>query len=164
MLNIAICDDEKLFLQFLQKSLNEIFRELSIVASIHCFSNSSDMLTHHNNFDIVFLDIDMPQLSGFDSAEKLRAKSLDTYIIFVSSKHELVYKSFEYTPFYFICKTSPQNVYNEIKHAVTKLSSVFAQNKRIAISDAVLGEDTIYLKDIIIKKGLMLLLIWEKNM
>lgn len=151
MLRIAICDDEKVFTEFLHRSSEKILSDESIEAAIDSFTEAKQLLTlhKHNPYDIIFLDIDMPQISGFDAAESIRKTSLSTFIVFVTSKRELVYSSFEYSPFYFICKSSPQTLSLDIDHVYRKLITVFKQNKLIILQDSVVGEERIAIKDIV---------------
>ena len=55
--------------------------------------------------DAIFLDIDIPEMNGFQIAKNVRKLYPDCMIIFCSSHNELVYESFEYEPFWFLCKS-----------------------------------------------------------
>lgn len=151
MLRIAICDDEKAFTDFVQRSACQLTEQLSLVADINAFTTAEDLLEQHkrNRFHIIFLDIDMPHISGFDAAAKIRKISLDTFIVFITAKRELVYDSFEFTPFYFICKSSGYQIQSELRHVFEKLAAIFKQNKQLILYDSVLGEDIIPIKDIV---------------
>jgi two-component SAPR family response regulator len=73
---------------------------------IYPFSGAGALINYMDStyFDVIFLDIDMPEITGFDAAKKVKEISPESKIIFVTSKHDLVYNSFEYQPFYFIRK------------------------------------------------------------
>ena len=155
MLRIAICDDEKIFLDILNEFLNDYLCKLSIDSEILIFRNPKLLIHSYNQcpFDLLILDIDMPELSGFDLAESIRNKSNQTYIIFISSKHNLVYNSFKYTPFYFIRKTCTDEMLSELRFAMSKLLDSFKQNKKIEIIDTTIGSDVIPIKNIIYIKS-----------
>lgn len=55
-------------------------------------------------YDIVFLDIDMPEISGFELAETLNSVKPDIPIVFVSNLEHLAFRSFEFKPFGFVRK------------------------------------------------------------
>lgn len=55
-------------------------------------------------FDAYFLDIDMPDMSGFEFASTIRSHQENAVIIFVTSQSHLVYESFNVHPYDFIVK------------------------------------------------------------
>lgn len=155
MLKVAVCDDEKIFSDLISGCLTDIFKERSVKAELYNYVSSQLLLRDFQaeNFDILFLDIDMPQSSGFDISKYVRSISLHTFIIFVSSKTELVYNSFEYTPFYFICKGDRKELYRELAHVVDKLLVFYQQEKKIAVTDIVCGKIMLATKDIVYIKS-----------
>ncbi|HAQ40073.1 MAG TPA: hypothetical protein DCM73_04050 [Clostridiales bacterium] len=57
------------------------------------------------SFDIIFLDIDMPDIDGIAAAGIIKKQNPKLLVVFVTSKDELVYKSFEVHPFGYIRKS-----------------------------------------------------------
>ena len=107
MLEIAIVDDEELFVKMLQKKVMGILESLKVESNIYTFTDGAKMLHESTirHFDLLLLDIDMPDISGVDIAHKLRMRNIDTEIIFVTNKDDLVYDSLKYEPFRFIRKS-----------------------------------------------------------
>lgn len=155
MLKISICDDEKFFADLIYSYLTKILDSKSIDAELTKYTNSQMLVRDYEKkqFDVLFLDIDMPDSSGFDISKYVREKSLQTFIIFVSSKTELVYNSFEYNPFYFIRKSNQDALYNELAHVIDKLMLYYLQERKVWINDTVHGSTAICLKDIIYIKS-----------
>lgn len=155
MVKIAICDDEKIFIDKLLSNLKNIFNDIPVDVSFYNFISASALLRAYKteNFDVIFLDIDMPNINGFSVAESIRNISLNTLIIFVTSKHELVYNSFEYQPFYFICKSSQENLYSDLSNVSKKIFKYFKQKKKIEILDSVAGSVYISINDILYIKS-----------
>lgn len=54
--------------------------------------------------DAVFLDIDMPTISGLEVAEKMTSNKKRPILIFVTAHDELVYESLKFHPFSFVRK------------------------------------------------------------
>lgn len=54
--------------------------------------------------DLIFLDIDMPKLNGFDLSKEIKLLFPKCIVVFCTNHNELVYESFEYEPFWFLCK------------------------------------------------------------
>ena len=106
MVRIGICDDKvvhvKLIKEIVEKNLSLYTSEYNII----CCTSGIQLLNTHGNepFDAIFLDIDMPKVTGFDVAEMLRADFSNCFIIFITTHAELVYESMGFQPFDFIRK------------------------------------------------------------
>jgi len=122
MIRAAICDDEVNILSHLHKRISEEFRDRGDKCSLDKFTSGEKFLETHREqpYDVVFLDIDMPQTSGFEVAEQVNTlnTSDDTLIVFVTSHDELVYSSFKFQPFRFIRKAYLEQELPEIITAV----------------------------------------------
>jgi DNA-binding LytR/AlgR family response regulator len=62
------------------------------------------MLASDRAFDLILLDIDMPDISGMKAAEKIRDISENITIVFVTNIDNFVFEAIKYTPFRFIRK------------------------------------------------------------
>ncbi len=107
MYQIAICDDEEKILQDMQRKIESCFISQGIEAEYFCTNNSEKMMEHIKNepLDVLFLDIDMPHISGMDIASYLKENRPEILFVFVTSQEALVYQSFAYRPFGFVRKT-----------------------------------------------------------
>ena len=106
MLRIAICDDDQALLHSYKNRIKALFESKHVDAIIFDYTKGSKLITECKEvpFDLIFLDIDMPEMSGFDVAEKINDINADTVIIFVTNEEQLVYRSLRYSPFRFIRK------------------------------------------------------------
>jgi len=151
VLRFAVCDDEKTYLDIMASAVCETLSECELQATVSVFASSEQLLDEHRRdpFDVLILDIDMPVMSGFDIAKAVRELSSQPYVIFVTSKHGLVYDSFEFQPFYFICKRIENDLRADLRHVVYKLRPLLKQSKTLSITDNTLGQMAIPLKDIL---------------
>lgn len=122
-LRIAACDDNKDMLSIISSHLNEVFLKKGIDLELREFIEGKTLLAQHRlqPFQAIFLDISMPQMDGFQIAENLKKHNKNTQIIFVTSKDELVYQSFDYQPFHFIRKAEAAEMEKQFEHVVEKL-------------------------------------------
>ncbi|MBD5134741.1 MAG: response regulator transcription factor [Lachnospiraceae bacterium] len=108
IINIAVCDDEQESLERILKELYRVASKLKITIETFPYSDENKVvdLIYNNkeDFDILFLDIDMPNISGLEVAKKLREKKSDIILIFISSYEQYVFESIEYNPFRYIRK------------------------------------------------------------
>jgi len=106
MLTIAVCDDEERVLPELQSKIQEVLETLCEKAEILLFTSCEAVLKEleQKEVQILFLDIDLPAMTGFELARELNRQQKKTMIVFVTNQDALVYESFSFRPFAFIRK------------------------------------------------------------
>ncbi len=88
MFRIAICDDEKYFQEYIQGILMDYQKEKGILYEINAFGSGKAFLESEIgaiHYKIVFLDIRMDELDGILTAQKIRKRSRDIFIVFVTA-------------------------------------------------------------------------------
>lgn len=88
MLQIAICDDEDGFLFLERKFIDEYMKNYEYQCHVDTFTSGIDFLNSDKSigkYDIVFLDINMDEMDGIETAKKIREYSDETYIVFVTA-------------------------------------------------------------------------------
>lgn len=120
MYSIALCDDEEHFLTLLEYEIKKSFHFHNMDINLLKFSSSYDCLCSFkgNMFDIIFLDINMPHINGFELSSLLKELNKNIEIIFITSLDDVVYKAFDYKPFGFIRK---QYLREEVKNQVNRI-------------------------------------------
>lgn len=108
IINIVVCDDDQDFLDNIQKELFHLANTLNIAIETYLYTDGNKVVdliyNDKEDFDILFLDIDMPDISGLEVAKKLREKGSDIIFIFISAHEQYVFDSIEYNPFRYIRK------------------------------------------------------------
>lgn len=155
MIQVAICDDNEAMLDYLVRVVGDTFSESGITFEMKQFTSGKKFLGMHERepFDVVFMDIIMPETDGFEAAKQIRRISSNTYIIFVTTESSLVYESFDFQPFYFIPKEKPQVLEERLKHVVGKLTISIAANEKVFIDGSRETARYISPKDIIFIKS-----------
>ena len=94
-MRIAVCDDEKVFVQGLSERLRKLAgSDLLISVYLSAGELVRDM-SSGRRFDAVFLDIEMPGLNGLEAARKLRDLGGELSIVFLTSHTELAMEGYE---------------------------------------------------------------------
>ena len=105
MIKIAICDDEPMMAQELAGHLADYMTEKSITDyDLSSFSNGCALLERIGIFDVIFLDIQMEQPDGMETARLLRQRGDHSLLIFVTVLKEYVFDSFQVEAFDYLLK------------------------------------------------------------
>ena len=76
MPRIAVVDDQPDMRQQLCSMIDQYSRENNCMREVTAFSDGAQIITNYcKGFDIIFLDIEMPELGGMDAAERIRTRS-----------------------------------------------------------------------------------------
>ena len=124
MTKIAIVDDEKTFLQMYEKEILILFNEFDFKCEINTYSDSVAFRKENEKieYDLVFLDIDMPGISGMQIASELYKSNHNTTLIFVSNHSNFVFEAFRYSAYRFIRK---DNLISDTTEAVCSFCNAF---------------------------------------
>lgn len=139
MYQAAIVDDELDILNSTKALLADEFAKANTAVAFDFFTDSEDFLSmfeSHFNYDIIFLDIEMPNIDGISVCRKIRQLSKDALVIFISNKEELVFQTFEVQPFRFIrkselkelCSSLVDSIINELKRRSPQTFTIIENN------------------------------------
>lgn len=106
-MRIMLCDDEPVTIDYYYGHLSKLFEKMGVSCVIDTCTDSGRLLAQLYNgaqWDVYFLDIDMPLINGLDLGKKIREQDRGCYLIYVSIHRERVYDSLETRPFRFIPK------------------------------------------------------------
>lgn len=105
--NIAICDDSEAFVWSIYSTVQKIMDKHNFKYTLQDFTKGKDLIaaSREKQLDIILLDIDMPDISGFEAVEKLRERQKSAAIIFITSHSEMAYQAYDYHPYQFVDKT-----------------------------------------------------------
>ena len=107
-MHLILCDDDNIFLDKLEIRIRGLCQKHGIAVEMERYDSSKKMLEGLKDLDTVpvfLIDIDMPEVNGFEVASFLKKWNRECCIGFVSNKDELVFQAFAYHPFFFIRKT-----------------------------------------------------------
>lgn len=126
-MKIAICDDERIFTDIFREKLEMTAEKCGIECTVSAFLNGAEMISMLNRFDAVFLDVDMPGLSGEETAEYIIGLEKTLPIIFVTNHDDFVFSSFRYRPFGFLRK---RYIDSELEDIIKRLDKYLAEIER----------------------------------
>jgi two-component system LytT family response regulator len=114
MIRIAICDDEHTIVKKLENIVHDYDSRKHSQFEIHTFSDGIDLISSKLKFDLIFLDIEMPNIDGIKAAKKIREKDKNVRFVYVTSHSECALNVFAVHPFDFAVKPVDANKIHEI--------------------------------------------------
>ena len=110
MAKIAVVEDNTAVREelcgFIAKYAQESGRKLDVTP----FADGSQIVEPYRpGFDIIFLDIEMPELGGMDAAERIRTVDPDVVLVFVTNMAQYAIRGYEVDALDFVLK--PVNYY-----------------------------------------------------
>lgn len=112
-MNIAVCDDSNKFTDILKEYITQYAAQHDITNKIERFCLPKKLLEADlSDCDVLFLDIDMPQINGLDTAQQLREKYPDLLLVFVTGWIEYAPDGYRVNAFrYLLKKELPGNLW-----------------------------------------------------
>ena len=113
MIRIAICDDEKEFVQQLTQYILNVSKTFNEQFEIDGYTDSRVLIESmkEEKYDMIFLDIQMPYIDGLAIGKYIRNNLDDnvTEIIYISSERKYAMDLFSVRPMNFIIKPVSEN-------------------------------------------------------
>lgn len=126
-MRIAVCDDSRQMREQVGACINAFDVEYEVVE----FEDGSGLVGSKEQFDLVFLDIEMPILDGMSAAKKLREQKNDVPIVFLTSHDEMVYNAFKVKAFRFLRKPVD---YKEVHDVLCAIEEEMSHTEKIMIT------------------------------
>lgn len=105
MIKFAVCDDEPAMARKVCEFISRYMQKKQDTAyHISSFSNSRSLLESSCDFDMIFLDIQMEQPDGMETARLLRRRSTHCLLVFVTVLKECVFDAFEVQAYDYLIK------------------------------------------------------------
>ena len=104
MIHIAICDDEKHMSDLISTLVSDFFHKKNREIRIRIFPGGEELLDYDGQIDILFLDIQMKDMDGMETAKRLRAGKFRGFLIFITVLKEMVFQSFEVQAYDYLVK------------------------------------------------------------
>jgi DNA-binding LytR/AlgR family response regulator len=113
-MTVAICDDEKI----LRDSLMTLVKNHSADCRIDLYDSGNALLESKKDYDIYFLDIQMPGIDGIKTATQIRkaesSLSRESVIIFITALKEYMANAFDVKAFHYLVKPLDENKFEEV--------------------------------------------------
>lgn len=131
-IKLFVCDDDEKAVKVLQERITKYLGS-SIVYDVKTFYDGESLVKHcmKDCPDAVFLDIDMPNLNGFEVSSELQSINERVFIVFVTSHEDKVYQSWSYNPFWFVRKTHLEDLNIVLPKLLARITKEKSKNTSI---------------------------------
>lgn len=148
MLLIAVCDDIPIECADIAKQIETILKQSNTDFMIKKFFGGLELIQSRESFDIIFLDIKMPNINGMELAKQIRKQGRQSIIIFITSASEYVFDAFDVEAFQYLLKPIQTDKLKNVLEKATKKMQIDANIDFLMIS-ANRQIQKVFLKDIL---------------
>ncbi len=106
-LKIAVCDDEGSQRDYLAETVFAWAKKNRHMAELLPYTNAKAFLfayAQEKDFDILLLDVEMPEMSGVELAKKVRCENQAVQIIFITGYYEYFSDGFDVSALHYLIK------------------------------------------------------------
>lgn len=124
-MRILICDDDMAVSLVLQKYIHEFFTKSQLTTpETLCYTSGEELLSDTGEKDIVFLDIEMPGLSGIHTGRKLKQTNKHIIIFIITSYMEYLDDAMQFHVFRYLSKPlDKKRIFKNLKDALLLYNS-----------------------------------------
>ncbi len=145
-MRILICDDEIKNVNTLQTYVEEYMVNHSVAFEIETATNPTNVVKSDAVYDLVFLDIEMPELDGFKLARELKERNSKVVIFFVTAFDEYQDDAMDLQVFRFFEKPfDVKRLYSSLDKAMEYIDGAYVdvfvynnkEHQRILVDDII---------------------------
>ena len=107
-IKIAVCDDQEQYIDMLMKHVEHYGNEVDTEFNITVYNSGrkliDDIKTDSKMYDIVLLDVEMPEINGLKTAEAIRQMSEDIILCFVTGHEQYTREAYQVEALGYIVK------------------------------------------------------------
>lgn len=131
-MRIAICDDEEKYRITLKTILDKLLSNIDY--NIDTFDDGNNLYEAFScsPYDLVFLDIEMPAVDGITLAKKIRARSENVFIVFLTSHIEYALEGYEVNALRYL--TKPVDI-EKLKEVIRYVQEKQGSSRQIIIKE-----------------------------
>lgn len=148
-LNIAICDDETYYRNHIEALVREYLQGEDVLFRIELFEDGRNFCEEPENvrkFDVIFLDIEMRDMNGMETAYFIRKRNSEMDIVFITVASDYVFEGYRVNAVRYIMKNNLKELLPECLADILKRRRYRGHKMEFSF---VGGKRTVFLDDIL---------------
>lgn len=136
MYHVAICDDDKVFISYIKKILNQAKDNNQNQFKIYEFCSGEDLIRSLDvsmHLDLLILDMELGGIDGDETARLFRMKFKDAVLVFCSGVRTPTVNSFKVTPYRYLLKS-----YSDVQF-ISELKEILAEVEKRLKEEYIVG-------------------------
>lgn len=136
MYHVAICDDDKVFISYIKKVLNQAKGNKQYQFKIFEFCSGEELVSSFDSsmhLDLLILDMELGGIDGDETARLFRDKFKDAVLVFCSGVRTPTVKSFKVTPYRYLLKS-----YSDVQF-VSELKEILEEVEKKSKEEYIVG-------------------------
>lgn len=135
-MKVAIVEDNNEYSETLKNYIEQYAKENSLNIALSIFPNGERIVNDFKaDYDIIFMDIEMPVMDGIEASTKIREIDSECIIIFISNYTQYAIKGYAVNALDYLTKPLEYTLFkNTMSKAILKVQS--KQNKSIFIQSS----------------------------
>jgi DNA-binding LytR/AlgR family response regulator len=136
MIHIAVVEDSKDDSNLFKQYLTQYQKENNCSFDVKFFSSGVAFLDEFRaDYDIIFMDIDLPEMNGIDVSAKIRERDSEVVLIFLTNLAKYAIKGYSVNAFDFVAKPITYYSFSTmLKRAVNKCS--YGKGEEVTINNS----------------------------
>ena len=124
MIRVAIVEDEAAVREQLAGYVQRCTRQYGTLFEVTMFTDGLEILEEYRPvYDIIFLDVEMPQLDGMETARRIRAMDSEVQLIFITNMAQYAIKGYAVGALDYVLKPVPYFAFSQqLQKAVGQLT------------------------------------------
>lgn len=111
---IAVCEDERIILEIIDSKLKSVLAQIKFQEyEIGLFQSGLDLINSKTQYNLILLDIELPDVDGLSLAKKLNDSEIKPIIILITNHKELMEWGFHVRAFRYLTKPINNHLFNE---------------------------------------------------
>ncbi|MDN4478935.1 LytTR family DNA-binding domain-containing protein [Demequina sp. SYSU T00039] len=143
MIRIGIVEDDAACRRDLLDHLARYAEENDVQFDLRTFPDGEDIVEGYRpQYDILFLDVEMPGMDGFEAAHAIREVDTDVVMIFVTNMGQYAIKGYEVDALSYLLKPVPYFAFaQELTRSLTRLNKRESRGVVLSVNNALVRLD-----------------------